>query len=81
MHNMITEYEFGMLKGTELIVSLIKNRIQIESTPENINIVLSYLEQHATGLYHLRQNGNSVTVYCENAFDIRYLDTLMANNT
>lgn len=60
--------EFVMLAGTDLAVTMIRNRISIH--PDMIDDVLDFAEDYCAGMFHVRSEPNSYSyIYFENPVD------------
>lgn len=62
--------EFVMLAGTELAVTMIRNRIAVSH--ELIDDVLDFAESYCVGMYHVRIDANPEApsyIYFENHID------------
>jgi len=60
--------EFVMLAGTELAVTLIRNRITL--TKDMLDEVLDFVDEYSTGFYHVRVDPTGYSyIYFENVID------------
>lgn len=62
--------EFELLKGTETMVNMIKNRKQVIGISNDLfDDLLDYLDVNAEKLYYVRNEGTRTIIYFESPID------------
>jgi len=66
----LDQVEFELLKGTETMVNMIKNRKHVIGISSDLfDELLDYLDVNAERLYYVRSLGNKNTIYFESPID------------
>jgi len=78
----LDQIEFEMLKGTETMVNMIRNRKQVIGISNDVlNDLLNYLDSNAEKLYYVRtfDHGRKVIIYFESPIDKENVTSLMCH--
>jgi hypothetical protein len=66
----LDQVEFELLKGTETMVNMIKNRKHVIGISADLyDEMLDYLDVNAERLYYVRNQGKKNTIYFESPMD------------
>lgn len=70
--------EFEMLKGTQTMVDMIKNRKHVIGISNDLfDELLDYLDVNAEKLYYVRNEGKRITIYFEGPVDKENVDRML----
>lgn len=70
--------EFELLKGTETMVNMIKNRKQVIGISNDLfEELLEYLDVNAEKLYYVRNEGKRTNIYFESPIDKENITQLL----
>lgn len=70
--------EFELLKGTQTMVDMIKNRKHVIGISGDLfDDLLDYLDVNAEKLYYVRNDGNKIIIYFESPIDKENLDHML----
>lgn len=70
--------EFELLKGTQTMVDMIKNRKHVIGISNDLfDELIDYLDSNAEKLYYVRSGGSKITIYFESPMDKENVDHLL----
>ncbi len=75
----LDEVEFELLKGTQTMVDMIKNRRKVVGISDDLfDDLLDYLDTHAQSLYYVRaKEHNYISIYFEHPVDRENVDQML----
>lgn len=61
--NVLTKEEFHLLAGTDLLVNMFRNRLQLTANQQELTFLSNYLEENATGFYYVNLIPTNIGTY------------------